>query len=254
MKKVTVAFALMLGVTSIILSACSKDDDPKNLPAAPVITLQQVGEEDNGIAVAGTDLHTEGDILAEGKVKAFTIEAFDKDGKSVGKKTFSDPSKDTDKQYVGVKNPHFHEHLDIAGTAAIGDGEAVFTVTDESDQTVSVKRAIHITAKIAEVTNLLVAGGKNTGKVGQPISVTAHIEMLGGAKIDEIEVEFHNEAADAEYPVSYTAYAGKATADFNENYILPADAPAGEYHVHFTITDDKGNSETVGIEGVQITK
>ena len=60
---------------------------------------------------------------------------------------------------------------------------------------------------------------------------------------------------DYEKEFKYTGkYLGETSAHFHEHLAVPADAPAGEYHLHFTVTDADGNSTTEEVEGIQITK
>lgn len=80
-------------------------------------------------------------------------------------------------------------------------------------------------------------------------------EISAPNKIAEIEVKLHNTAADYEKEFKYTGkYLGETSAHFHEHLAVPVDAPAGEYHLHFTVTDAEGNSTTEEVEGIQITK
>lgn len=255
MKKSYILGAMMLlafTTSNVMFTSCDNDDDNPTQPQAakPEIKVEEIGAENNKEAFPGLDLHTEGDINAPGKVKTFTIEVFDKDGKSVGKKDLSAAP------YVGVINPHFHEHVDIDPKAALGDGQIVITVVDEQGQTAEFKETIAIKEKFADVTDLKVGqNGNNSGKIGEPIPVTAHVKLTNGHKIASIEVEFHNETAGVEFPTEFTEkYAGKDEVDFNEAITLKDDFPTGECHVHFTVTDDAGNELPMAVEGVQISK
>ena len=49
-------------------------------------------------------------------------------------------------------------------------------------------------------------------------------------------------------------YIGETSVLFHEHPLIPADAPAGEYHIHFTVTDAAGNSTTEEAEGIEISK
>ena len=86
------------------------------------------------------------------------------------------------------------------------------------------------------------------------IIIDHHIDP--DTKVAKIEVEFHNTAAGYEHVFTYTdeKYVGETSALFHEHPQIPTDAPAGEYHIHFTVTDAAGNSTTEEAEGIQITK
>lgn len=55
---------------------------------------------------------------------------------------------------------------------------------------------------------------------------------------------------------SYTEgkYIGVRNTTFHEHLDIPADAPEGEYHIRFTVTDADGHATTEEVEGVMITK
>ncbi len=245
----------MAGLFALVLSSCDDDEKSGAPPAKPTITVEAVGIENNKVAFAGADLHTEGEIMAEGLVKSFTITVTDRTGKEIAKKEFSDPGNAADKMYVGIKDPHFHEHVDIPASAPEGAGKVTFIVVDMKGQTATVTDDIEIKQKIADIGRLSIGtDDSGTGTVGEAMPVKAHVKMLNGTTIKEIEVEFHNEEADAEFPVSYKEkYEGKSEVDFSEDYELPDNAPAGDYHVHFTVTDANGNEESISREGVTIT-
>ena len=96
-------------------------------------------------------------------------------------------------------------------------------------------------------------GNSKTAVAGGEMHLEAEISAPN--KIAEIEVKLHNTAADYEKGFKYTGkYLGETSAHFHEHLAVPADAPAGEYHLHFTVTDAEGNSTTEEVEGIQITK
>ncbi|MDR0667382.1 MAG: DUF4625 domain-containing protein [Prevotellaceae bacterium] len=69
--------------------------------------------------------------------------------------------------------------------------------------------------------------------------------------IRRIDVEIHlEEGGDFEIEESYTEgkYVGVREAAFHEHIPIPTDAPAGEYHLHFTVTDQEGQATTVEAE------
>ena len=92
-------------------------------------------------------------------------------------------------------------------------------------------------------------------EVGHDNSKTAmrgddmHLEadILAEGLIKRIDVEIHQEDGSFEIEKSYTEgkYVGVKNVEFHEHIDIPADAPLGEYHLHFTVTDQKGQTTTV---------
>lgn len=73
-----------------------------------------------------------------------------------------------------------------------------------------------------------------------------HLEadILAEGLIKRIDVEIHQENGTCEIEKSYTEgkYVGVKNVEFHEHIDIPADAPLGEYHLHFTVTDQKGQT------------
>jgi hypothetical protein len=66
-----------------------------------------------------------------------------------------------------------------------------------------------------------------------------------------IDVEIHQEeGGNFEIEASYTEgkYIGVKNVEFHEHIDIPADAPAGEYHLHLTVTDREGQTTTAEAE------
>ena len=76
-----------------------------------------------------------------------------------------------------------------------------------------------------------------------------HLEadILAEGLIKRIDVEIHQEDGSYEIEKSYTEgkYIGVKNVEFHEHIDIPAEAPLGEYHLHFTVTDQKGQTTTV---------
>ena len=152
----------------------------------------------------------------------------------------------------------FHEHLDIPADAAPGAYTVTFVVTDKLGQSTTFTSDLTVKAldKTAPTITFKEVGEDDSHKavIGQKMHLEAQIEAPH--KIAKIEVEFHNTAAGYEHVFTYTdeKYVGETSALFHEHPQIPTDAPAGEYHIHFTVTDAAGNSTTEEAEGIQITK
>lgn len=245
------AFIALLGICTFALTSCSDDDDEKPDASQPIITLSEVGEENSKEAVAGSDLHLEGDLLAENLIKSIDIEVHQEGGGS-----FEFGASYTEGKYIGVKNAHFHEHLEVPADAPAGEYHLHFTLTDQKGFTATFESDLHITVPAEGAPEIALTavgeGDSKQGVAGQEMHVVAQVKA--SKNIAKIVVEFHK--ADGKYEKEFTfdsdKYVGKAEADFNEQIMVPADAPAGEYHVHFTVTDAAGNSTTAEAEGVQI--
>lgn len=241
---------LLLGVFTLMLSSCDDDDD-KPTVAKPVATLAEVGEENSKEATAGKDLHLEGELEAEGLINRIDLLITSADGKTtVLTKSW------TDGKYIGVRNTTFHEHVDIPASTPAGDYKLTFTVTDATGQSSVFNSDLKIVVPVEGAPQITITevgeGNSKTAVVGGEMHLEADINAP--KKIDEIEVELHNTAAGYEKVFTFKEkYLGQITAHFHEHLQIPADAPAGEYHIHFTVKDAEGNSTTEEAEGVQIT-
>ena len=130
MKKIIfIAASVLFCVFSLVLSSCSDDDDAKQSVAKPVVALAEVGKENSKEAIAGKDLHLEGDLVADGLIARIDVTIAAKNGnKTIVKQSY------TEGKYIGVRNTTFHEHLDIPADAAPGAYTVTFVVTDKLGQ------------------------------------------------------------------------------------------------------------------------
>ena len=175
------AMTALVSVLTLCLASCSNNnDDPAETKLE--INKRELGEENSKTAVLGKDLHIECEILAESKIKSIRVELIQGNAETVLMKDFN-----SNKNYVGVINAHFHEHLELDGKLAAGTYRFILTVTDEK---------------------------------GKEVSWT-----------DELTLK---------------------APDPNE-ITVPAEAVAGEYHLHFTVTDTDGRTNTEEFEGFKIT-
>lgn len=254
MKKIFFMTALvLLCMFNIIFASCDNENDPQPMVSKPVATLAEVGEENCKEAVAGKDLHLEGDLVAEGLIARIDVTIASADGKTtVLKQSY------TSGKYINVKNTTFHEHLDIPSNTAAGDYQLTFVVTDKLGQSTTFTSALKITSPVegAPTITFKEVGEDNCKKavIGQKMHLEVQVEAPH--KIAKIEVELHNSAAKYEKVFTYTdeKYLGQTSVLFHEHPLIPSDAPEGEYHMHFTVTDANGNSTTEEVEGLQITK
>ena len=83
-------------------------------------------------------------------------------------------------------------------------------------------------------------GNGKTAEQGDDLHLEADIVAEG--LIKGIFVEIHQENGSFKLEESYTAgkYIGVKNTEFHEHIDIPANAPLGEYHLHFTVTDQQG--------------
>ena len=80
-----------------------------------------------------------------------------------------------------------------------------------------------------------------------------HLEadVVAEGLIQRIDVEIHEENGGSfKIEKSYTdgKYIGIRNTEFHEHIDIPAEAPLGEFHLHFTVTDKNGQQTTVESE------
>jgi len=90
--------------------------------------------------------------------------------------------------------------------------------------------------------NVTEIGSDNSkiGYAGSDLHVDADVVAPGG--IANIQVEIHGEANGAwQFDSVYTdGLAGLKNAEFHKHIDIPENASPGEYHIHFTVTDQSG--------------
>ena len=236
---------LFLSMSLFIFSSCSSDDDDDNNPTKPAINLTEVGSKNSKIGVAGSDLHLEGSIVADGMIKQIDVEIHQESGGS-----FKIDKSYKDGKYIGVKNADFHEHIDIPADAPAGDYHLHFTVTDQFGQTTTIESELTIESEPVNITidGLTFGAGHDfaNNKIGYigtaPVVEATSIKAEKG--IDRIFVEIHSEGETAAFELDTTyTYAGETELkDFHKHVSIPGNAPAGDYHLHFKIYDKNGKS------------
>ena len=145
-KNLVFAAFLLLSLCMFTFSSCDDDDETENV-VKPVINLSEVGEENSKTGIAGSDLHLEGEITAENLISRIDIEIHQEDGGDYKiEKSF------TEGKYIGVKNTHFHEHIDIPAETPAGAYHLHFTVTDQTGQTETKESELTVKAAAAYIT------------------------------------------------------------------------------------------------------
>ena len=83
------------------------------------------------------------------------------------------------------------------------------------------------------------------GHIGDDLHLKA--EIVAEGTIKRIDIEIHQEEGgkfEIEKTFTEGKYIGVKNVEFHEHIDIPADAPAGEYHLHFTVTDAEGQQTT----------
>ena len=102
-------------------------------------------------------------------------------------------------------------------------------------------------SKLGKPKIILTEVGHDNGKVamrGDDMHLEA--DITAEALIKSIHVEIHQEGGSFEIEKEYTSgkYIGVKNTEFHEHIDIPSTAPLGEYHLHFTVTDQKGRQAT----------
>lgn len=82
------------------------------------------------------------------------------------------------------------------------------------------------------------------GTIGGDLHLEAHI--TAEAKIEKIEVELHAEDGSGdEIETEFLNFKGQKNATFHEHIEIPASTTAGEYHFHFKVIDQEGQTSSM---------
>ena len=102
----------------------------------------------------------------------------------------------------------------------------------------------------APVVDLTEVGSANSKKAQVGGDLHLEAEIIAEGLIQRIDIEIHQEDGSFEFEKSYTEgkYIGVRQVEFHEHLHLPPNAPAGNYHLHFTVTDQTGQKTTVESE------
>lgn len=248
-KKLFLGAMLLLSANVLFFSSCEDDNDK---PLAPTVKITELGSgHDNPndkIAYAGSDAHIEAEIIAEGLIENITVEVHQEDGDFEFNKVFTDAK--------GLKNTTFHKHLHIPAEAPEGEYHLHLVVRDQHGQ--STKAESHLTIKAAPV-NISISGlifgaghsfpDNKIGYIGTaPVVEAASITAEEG--ISKIEVHMHSEEPGVDYKLEYEFPLEGETElkDFHKHVAIPADAPAGDYHLHFKVIDTKGQHKEEALD------
>ena len=97
-KNLVLTVVLLMGLCMFTFSSC---DDEKESTGKPIVGLNEVGKENSKTGIAGSDLHLEGEIIAENLIRRIDIEIHQEDGGD-----FKIEKSFTEGKYIGVKNAY----------------------------------------------------------------------------------------------------------------------------------------------------
>ena len=244
-KKIVFGAMMLLNICLIFFTGWSDNDD--NNPAKPVINLTELGSghdsPNDKTAYIGGDAHIEAEIEAEGLIAQIIVMVHQADGDYEFSKTY------TDEKYIGVRNTTFHGHLDIPEDAVAGEYHLHLTVTDQFGQTATSESDLTLKAVPVSITidGLTFGAGHDfpDNKIGYigtaPVIEATSIKADNG--IQMIYVMMHGEGTNDYKTEASFEYEGETElTDFHKHIPIPDDAPAGDYHLHFKVTDKKNES------------
>ena len=245
--KATVFFASLI----LFVSSCSNDDENPSV-AAPVISNFEYGagteHSTDRVAYKGADIHLEAEILAEAMVKSISIDIHADDlTPAEGEVEWDYEKSYTDADYL-VKNPTFHEHIDVPLDIPAGEYHIILTVTDDMGNSTETEAHVQIMDVIA-VSGFSMDESVARGEDFHVEFVITAVNGIHGVMVDahghDLPVGEGEEEWDYEFDYS-EKYHEETEIEFHEHIDVPTTAPVGEYHVEFTIVDEDGNTFEYG--------
>jgi hypothetical protein len=237
----------IIALVSIFFTACS--DENEITFNAPEITNFEYGEGSSHsteqVAYKGSDIHLEASITAEATVSSITLNIHSHDltpGTDEVEWDFEQVY--TDAKYL-VINPTFHEHIDVPTNIPSGEYHVEFVVTDEEGNSTEIEGHIQIldVITLSEISiDAVVERGSDfhsefmidavNGIHSITVDIHAHGITVGAGEVEwDFEQEFLGN------------YHEQTSVEFHEHIDVPTTAPAGEYHILFTVEDEDGNTK-----------
>ena len=185
-------FAMVFTV-GLFFTSCEKDETaPK-----PEIDLTELGYDNSKIAYAGSDLHIQAEIVAEGKIKTVTVQIHPEGEHDKG--TLHDDEWQVDTtftEFSGKKNTTFHKHIDVPANAELGHYHFHFSVTDMEGQQTTVETELEVqqpddtTAPEISISSAPADGA--VFETGETITISGSVsddKALGGMYIGLVRVD-----------------------------------------------------------------
>lgn len=194
-------FLIAIAFTAgLFFTSCEKNNELTK----PVVTIHELGEGDshgnNHIAIIGSDIHIEVDVVAEGKISTIQVlihpegEHHDKSINEDGHEEWEVDTIYT--KFSGLKNTTFHEHIDVDIHAEPGDYHFDFIVTDMEGNQSSAEAELEIQAPSDAVAPGITISNSPTNNQefsnGQTISISGSVsdnKALGGIYIGLVRTD-----------------------------------------------------------------
>ncbi len=193
MDKLSKLMTFVVAVISILFfSSCEKENE---VIPRPIITLTELGYKNTKTGYAGSDLHIDAEIIADGKIDVITIEIHPEGEHEENRISIvlHEGEWEVDTMYTkfsGLKNTTFHEHVDIPIDADTGHYHFHIKVTDLEGQQTSVEEEILIQYPdddvSPEITVLTAPTSNQVFNNGETISISGSVsddKALGGLYI-----------------------------------------------------------------------
>ncbi|GAB7256870.1 DUF4625 domain-containing protein [uncultured Polaribacter sp.] len=245
--KTNFKFLAIIAFVGITLQSCSSEEEIEL--SAPVISNFEFGEGSDHtteqVAYKGSDIHLEADITAEAVVSSITLHIHGHDlavGDNEVEWEFEQVY--TDAKYL-VINPTFHEHVDIPANIPAGEYHVELVVTDELGNTTEVEGHVDVLDPIT----LSEMSVDTTVQRGKDLHAEFMIDAVNGIHSISVDIHAHDLAVgdgevEWDFEKEYLGdYHEKTSVEFHEHIDVPATAPAGEYHIMFTVEDEDGNTK-----------
>ncbi|WP_159021368.1 DUF4625 domain-containing protein [Formosa sp. L2A11] len=239
------AIVLSLG---LFLQSCSSDDDNAVTSAPEVSGFEYGAGSDHStdqVAYKGSNIHLEAEIYAEATVSSITVSIHAHDLELAdGEVDWDFEQVFTDSKYLAI-NPTFHEHIDVPTDIPAGEYHVELLITDEIGNSTEVEGYI----QILDLITLSDISIDETVVRGEDFHTEFMINAFNG--IHSITVDAHAHGltlADGEVEWDYEeefleGYHEETEVEFHEHIDVPLTAPAGEYHIIFTVEDEDGNTK-----------
>lgn len=248
-KYILKSTSLSLLISLFVLASCSSDDDNTTPAATLQVQLTEVGHGATPNTHAGEELHLEAEILASAKIANVKLEIQHESNSAAPliEILYND--------YNGLINATFHKHVLIPANQPVGTYHLHLTVTDMDGNVKTAQSDLEILSAEEQSGIDIAITELGHGSVG-----SSHVDAGGDLHISgtivsvhavaTISMEIHSDDIPGAQAIeaTFNNYAGQTTINFHEHIDIPASQPAGHYHVHFTVTDDEGHSQTAEYE------
>ncbi len=146
MKK-QIVLLLAFAVVFISINSCDKDDNNKK----PIIKNLEIGHHNSKTVIRGNDLHIEADVEASNRIDKIIVDIHYECGHShkYHKNLIVHDDEITEMEFVfdeyqGLRNTHFHKHVDIPKNAKPGEYHFHFKVIDKEGYTAEIHDDLEI--------------------------------------------------------------------------------------------------------------